>query len=110
VPTFYELVLIASDRGIARRQAVLKRFIEAVQRGITFTQQHPDAAFADYVRANLKLDDEFNRRSFRATLPFFARSQVQDRATWEAFDQWLAGHKVIPHAVPVGDLFVNLAP
>ena len=110
VPTFFELVLIASDRGIARRQSVLRRFIQAVQRGIGFTQQHPDAAFADYVRANLKLDDEFNRRSFRATLPFYARSQVQARATWEAFDQWLAERKVIPHAVPVGDLYVNLAP
>ncbi len=110
VPSFYELVLIASDQGLARRQAVLRRFVHAVQRGIAFTQQHPDAAFGDYVRANPKLNDEFNRRSFRATLPFYARSQVQARARWEAFDQWLAARKVIPRAVSVDDLYTNLTP
>jgi len=110
VPTFYELVLIASDRQIAARPAVLRRFVGAVARGLAFTEAHPDAAFQQYVRLNPSLNDPFNRASFQATLPTYARTQTQSRARWDAFDRWMAAHQVIPAPVPVDDLFVNLGP
>ncbi len=110
VPTFYELVLITSDQGLARRRADITRFVRAVSRGIAFTRQQPAAAFARYVRAYPKLNDAFNRKSFEATLPYYARTQVQTRARWETFDQWLVTHNVIPRAVPPDDLYTNLAP
>ena len=110
VPMFYELVLISSDTTVARRAGVLRRFVQAVARGIEFTESHPDEAFRQYVRLNPKLGDAFNRRSFEATLPYFARTQVQSRTRWEVFDQWLAAHKVIPHPVPAEQLYENLGP
>jgi len=111
VPTFYELVLITSDTGLRRHREALQRFVRAVGRGIAFTVKNPDQAFAAYVRANpkMKLDDELNRKSFRVTLPTYARTETQARDRWEMFDQWLATHKVIPSAVPVDDLYTNLA-
>jgi ABC-type nitrate/sulfonate/bicarbonate transport system substrate-binding protein len=89
----------------------LQRFVRAVGRGIAFTLKNPDHAFAAYVRANpkMKLDDDLNRKSFRATLPTYARTETQARDRWEMFDQWLATRKVIPSAVPVDDLYTNLA-
>lgn len=110
VPTFYELVLISNDRQIATRPAVLARFVGAVARGIAFTEAHPQAAFQQYVRLNPSLNDAFNRASFQATLPTYARSQIQSAARWDAFDRWLAAHKVLPAPVPVNDLYVNLEP
>ncbi len=111
VPTFYELVLITSDATLVRHREALQRFVRAVGRGIAFTLKNPDQAFAAYVRANpkMKLDDELNRKSFRVTLPTYARTKTQARDRWEMFDQWLATHKVIPSAVPVDDLYTNLA-
>lgn len=111
VPTFYELVLITSDTALGRHREALQRFVRAVGRGIAFTVKNPDQAFAAYVRANpkMKLDDELNRKSFRVTLPTYARTETQARDRWETFDQWLATHKVIPKAVPVDDLYTNLA-
>ncbi|HET9001297.1 MAG TPA: ABC transporter substrate-binding protein [bacterium] len=111
VPTFYELVLITSDTALVRHREALQRFVRAVGRGIAFTLKNPDRAFAAYVRANptMKLDDELNRKSFRATLPTYARTETQARDRWELFDQWLATRKVIPSAVPVDDLYTNLA-
>jgi putative hydroxymethylpyrimidine transport system substrate-binding protein len=111
VPTFYELVLITSDTALGRHREALQRFVRAVGRGIAFTVKNPDQAFAAYVRANpkMKLDDELNRKSFRVTLPTYARTETQARDRWETFDQWLAAHKVIPKAVPVDDLYTNLA-
>ena len=110
VPEFYELVLISSDTTVARKGAVLRQFVQAVARGIAFTESHPDEAFRQYVRLNPKLGDAFNRTSFEATLPYFARTQLQSRTRWEAFDQWLAAHKVIPHPVPAEQLYTNLGP
>ena len=111
VPTFYELVLITSDTGLGRHREALQRFVRAVGRGIAFTVKNPDQAFAAYVRANpkMKLDDELNRKSFRVTLPTYARTETQARDRWEMFDRWLATRKVIPRAVPVDDLYTNLA-
>ncbi len=112
VPSFYELVLIANDRGVAARTTVLRRFVDAVGRGIAFTEAHPAEAFRQYVREahDPKLDDAFNQRSFQATLPYFARTQVQLSSQWEAFDRWLAAHQVIAHPVPTDQLYTNLAP
>ena len=110
VPTFYELVLIARDREIASRRPVLQRFVAAVARGLAFTEAHPQAAFQEYVRLNPRLNDAFNRRSFEATLPYYARSQAQRAERWDTFSRWMASHKVIASAGPAGDLFVNLTP
>jgi putative hydroxymethylpyrimidine transport system substrate-binding protein len=111
VPTFYELVLITSDTALGQHREALQRFVRAVGRGIAFTLKNPDQAFAAYVRANpkMKLDDELNRKSFRVTLPTYARTETQARDRWEMFDRWLATRKVIPRAVPVDDLYTNLA-
>jgi putative hydroxymethylpyrimidine transport system substrate-binding protein len=110
VPSFYELVLITGDRRLVARRADLARFVRAVARGIAFTRQHPAEAFARYLQANPKLNDRFNRRSFQATLPYYAASQTQARDRWAQFDAWLAARRVIPHPVPVDQLYVNLAP
>jgi putative hydroxymethylpyrimidine transport system substrate-binding protein len=110
VPPFYELVLISNDRTIASRRSVLRRFVNAVARGTAFTEGHPAEAFAQYVRLNPKLNDAFNKRSFDATLPYFARTQHQARVRWEEFDRWLAVRKVISHPAPADDLYTNLVP
>lgn len=110
VPPFYELVLISNDRTIASRRPVLRRFVNAVARGTAFTEGHPAEAFAQYVRLNPKLNDAFNKRSFDATLPYFARTQHQARVRWEEFNRWLAVRKVISHPAPADDLYTNLVP
>ena len=110
VPTYYELVLITNDTAVAQRAPTLRRFVAAVARGLAFTTTHPAEAYQQYIRLNPKLNDAFNRRSFEATVPYFAQTQSQSRARWEAFDQWLAARKVIPRPVPVDELYTNLVP
>lgn len=112
VPAFYELVVVTNDKTAAARQAVLRRFVEAVGRGITFTEAHPQQAFADYVREahDPKLNDALNQKSFAATLPAYARSQRQSAAEWEEMSRWLVAHKVIKRPVPADQLYTNLVP
>jgi putative hydroxymethylpyrimidine transport system substrate-binding protein len=109
VPSFYELVLIASDASVAARRDLLTRFVRAVARGLALTAAQPDRAFTYYTGLNPKLNDAFNRRSFEATLPTYARTQHQLRERWAAFDDWMAARKMIPSAVPPDRLYVNLS-
>jgi ABC-type nitrate/sulfonate/bicarbonate transport system substrate-binding protein len=108
VPSFYELVVIANDSSLAGRREVLARFVGAIARGLGLTVGNPREAFRQYVTLNPTLDDAFNRRSFDATLPAFARSQVQQRDRWAAFNAWMAARRVIPAPVPVDQLYTNL--
>lgn len=108
VPSFYELVLISSDATIERQREVLSRFVGALARGLALTERRPEEAFRQYVRFNPRLGDAFNRRSFEATLPYFARDQHQDPGHWERFARWLAAHKVIPRPLPASELYVDL--
>lgn len=110
VPAFYELVLIANDAALRSRRDDLARFVRAAARGLALTAAQPDQAFKYYVRLNPKLDDAFNRRSFEATRPAYARSQHQAPERWAGFSEWMAARKVIPIAVPADQLFTNLGP
>lgn len=110
VPSFYELVLIANDAVLRARRDDLARFVQAAARGLALTAAQPEQAFKYYVGLNPKLDDAFNRRSFEATRPAFARSQHQARERWAAFSEWMAARKVIRAAVPADQLYTNLAP
>jgi putative hydroxymethylpyrimidine transport system substrate-binding protein len=110
VPPFYELVLIANDAALRSRRPALAAFVGAVARGLALTAARPDRAFHYYVALNPTLNDTFNRRSFQATLPTYARSQRQSRERWAAFDGWMAARGVIPKAVDADQLFTNLAP
>jgi putative hydroxymethylpyrimidine transport system substrate-binding protein len=110
VPAFYELVLIANDALLRSRRDDLARFVRAAARGLALTAAQPDQAFKYYARLNPKLDDAFNRRSFEATRPAYARSQHQARERWAAFSEWMAARKVIPAPVPADQVFTNLAP
>jgi putative hydroxymethylpyrimidine transport system substrate-binding protein len=108
VPSFYELVLIANDDAIAHRRGVLTSFVGAVARGLGLTAESPRQAFEDYIALNPTLNDTFNRRSFEATLPAFARTQQQRGERWAAFDAWMAARHVIPAPVPADQLYANL--
>ena len=110
VPPFYELVLVANDAAVQSRRDPLAGFVRAVGRGLALTTAHPDQAFKYYVGLNPKLDDTFNRRSFEATLPAYARSQHQARGRWAAYAGWMAARRLIPSAVPADQLYTNLAP
>jgi len=107
VPEYYELVVIASDRTVQRRPEILRRFIRALSRGISQTLANPEDALKTFFLANPKLKDELNRRAFSATLPYFARTQVQSRERWARFQDFLFAHGVIAKKSPVDELFTN---
>ena len=107
VPPFYQLVLVARDDVLRARRDDLGRVVRAVGEGMARTREHPDEAFAAYLRAHPDHDDRFRRRAFAATLGAFARTLAQDAARWSAFAAFLVVRGLIASAPDARDLFTN---
>ena len=107
VPDYYELVFITGEKMLEKNRGKAKRFIKAMKKALDFTVKYPEEALKIFLSANPDLEDELNRKAFYATLPFFARNQIQEREKWEKFQDFLYEKKVIERKTPIEKLFVN---
>ena len=107
VPVYDELILIA--HAGATNDPRLGRFVDAVERAVLFVVNHPDDAWAAFVRAYPDLDDALNRRAWADTLPRFAlRPAALDQRRYRRFASFLAGRKMIGAPPPVATYAVEL--
>jgi putative hydroxymethylpyrimidine transport system substrate-binding protein len=113
VPTYDELVLVATQTTINRKTDLLRRFVQALGRGYASARANPRAAVADLVAANPGLDRSFQLAAVNATLPAFfpaGASQpwgAQDSAQWTAFGNWMASNHLISNPLAIQDAESN---
>ncbi|MGQ9631576.1 MAG: ABC transporter substrate-binding protein [bacterium] len=107
VPDFYELVIIAGEKKISSNPDTARKFARALKRGIEFTLKNPGEALDIFFAANPDLRDELNRKSFDATLPFFARSQEQSERLWGELQDFMFARNLITKKTNVEGMFTN---
>ena len=115
VPTYDELVLVASQNTIIHKTSELRRFVQALARGYESARRTPDVAVRNLLAANPSLDRSFQRAAVRATLPAFFPSGShpwgwQDQGQWTAYGQWMMREHLISNpaalAQPESDDFL----
>lgn len=100
VPPYDELILIANSGNLDDPR--FRPFLDAVEKATRFMLNHPDEAWALFIKADPKLDDELNRRAWRDTLPRFAtRPAALDRARYARFAAYLKNAGLIDKTLPV---------
>ncbi len=88
VPAYDELILIANRKTVGDPR--LRRFVDALERGVQYLLNHPDESWRLFVKGRKELDDELNRHAWRDTLPRFAlRPAALDRARYARFAAFL---------------------
>lgn len=108
VPAYDELILVASRARLA--DPALARFVDALERGTLFLVNHPDEAWALFIKGRADLDDELNRRAWRDTLPRFAHAPgALDRARYARFAGFLKAQGLIKAEPKLEDYAVELA-
>jgi putative hydroxymethylpyrimidine transport system substrate-binding protein len=112
VPTYDELVLVVTRAMLANHPDVVRRFVQALARGYESARRDPSAAVANLVRQNPGLDPSFQRASVRASLPVFFPGGGhpwgwQDSSQWNAYGQWMLGHRLISNPNAVVDASSN---
>lgn len=107
VPPYDELILVAHADRLGDRR--LRRFVDAVELGAQYLVNHPDESWKLFIRGRKELDDELNRRAWKATLPRFSWTPATfDRARYQRFAEFLVAQKLIPAALPVDAYAVEL--
>ncbi len=107
VPPYDELIIIANSGKLDDPR--LKPFLVALERGVQFLVNHPEAAWGLFAGYKAGLDDELNRRAWRDTLPRFAlRPAALDRGRYAAFAGFLQAQGVIGKIPPVESYALEL--
>jgi putative hydroxymethylpyrimidine transport system substrate-binding protein len=106
VPLHDALIFTAHRARARANDPSLRGFLDAVERGAQYCVNEPDEAWKLFLKGRAQLDNELNRRAWRATLPRFAHSPAAlDRARLRRFAQFLHAQNLIPR-VPADETYM----
>lgn len=100
VPPYDELIYVTkTDRA---KDPAVARFVAATEEATIFMTNHPEEAWAIFVKAHPDLDDRLNRTAFFDTLPRFAkRPAALDPGRYDRFAAFLKERGLIDTIPPV---------
>jgi putative hydroxymethylpyrimidine transport system substrate-binding protein len=113
VPTYDELVLVASRKSLEADPDKYRLFLAALQRGTEAAVKQPNAATKTLLEANTGLDPKLTEAEVEATLPLLgARVSGQpygymDPAEWSTFAGWMRDNGLIESLPQAGELLSN---
>lgn len=103
VPVYDELIFVT--RKDLAGDPRLPRFLDAVEQGAIYLTNHPQKAWALFVKAYPNLDDALNKQAFTDTLPRFAkRPAAVDRARYERFGAFMQESDLIKTVPAIEDI------
>lgn len=74
VKSYAELIYIANKNQYAQHKAQYDKFLFAVQEGQNYLQKHPESCWNTFAKNHPELNNELNKKSWFATLPYFAKN------------------------------------
>jgi putative hydroxymethylpyrimidine transport system substrate-binding protein len=100
VPTYDELVVVASEKTVRDRPEVIRKFLAALAAGTADLREHPGDAL---LKANPDLDPKLQTASIKATLPYLLPRPgkpygYMDPREWAAFIDFMHGHGLLKQA------------
>ncbi len=105
IPDYYELVFIASDKGVKEKRDVIKKFLKAMDEALKFTKEHPEEALDLYFKANPDVRKDLDKKAFFDTLPLYAASTKQDPARWKEFKDFALEWGLIKNDINPDELY-----
>jgi putative hydroxymethylpyrimidine transport system substrate-binding protein len=113
VPTYDELVLVASEKQPAEDPQAIRLFIAALSRGTSAATADPEASAAALLEANPDLDPKLTRAELAATLPLLDPPRgkrpygYMDPALWTEFSGWMRDNELIEALPASSELLSN---
>jgi len=74
VKKYAELIFVANINHYNQNKVLYNKFLQAVQMGNHYLQQHPEQSWERFSKNHPELNNELNKRSWFATLPYFAKN------------------------------------
>jgi putative hydroxymethylpyrimidine transport system substrate-binding protein len=107
MPAYDELIYVTNRDLVGDKR--LPQFLASVEEATIYLTNHPDDAWALFVKAYPDLDDDLNRRAWADTLPRFAkRPAALDAGRYERFSQFMKDAGLIREVPPIESYAVEL--
>ncbi len=112
VPTYQELILVAAEKTLNERGALVRRFLRALQDGTQAVREDPAAGVDPLLEANEELDRGLQTAVVRRTLPvFFPRDPERpfgwmENEEWQAYATWMQRNGLL-EGQPTRQAFTN---
>ncbi|MGH2992582.1 MAG: ABC transporter substrate-binding protein [Solirubrobacterales bacterium] len=113
IPTYDELVLVASGERVTEDPEAIRLFLAALERGTRDAAENPGGATAALLRANNDLDPKLTRAQVAETLPVLLPSKggrpygFMDPARWREFAGFMVDEDLIETLPSTGELLTN---
>ncbi len=107
IPPYDELILVTHRDYIASPK--LRKFVDAMEAGVQFLVNHPEASWQLFVRGRKDLNNQLNRLAWEDTLSKFAlRPGALDRKRYQRFSKFLKQQALIKKIPPLEAVAVEL--
>ena len=115
VPSYYELVLVASEATVAERPELVAAFLGATQRGYGEAVENQDAALDALAAASPELDRAVEAEGLRLLAPVWTEGVpvfgTQTPERWTAYAAWMVERGLLPPALdPTAAFTTGLLP
>lgn len=105
VPPYEELIFVTHKDLVG--DARLPRFLDALEQAVIYLTNHPDEAWALFIKAHPDLNDPLNRQAWIDTLPRFAKRPANlDPVRYARFGAFMKDQGLIKAAPSVDSLAV----
>jgi len=112
VPTYYELVLVASEETVANKPELVQRFVDAFKKGYEYALDNPQESIDTLVEANPEtVDEDVDREGVELLVPLWESagqpfgSLVPQR--WTDFADWLKSQSLVDESLDPSDAFTT---
>jgi putative hydroxymethylpyrimidine transport system substrate-binding protein len=113
VPSYDELVLVATRETVQKRGPVLRRLLRALAEGHEDVRRDPAGQAAPLLRANPDLREAVVAEQVEDTVPVFFPEDEQrpwgymDPSEWRTFAEWMADNELVERTPDVAQSFTN---
>lgn len=111
VPDYYTPVIITSEKLIAEKPDLVKRFMAATAKGYQYAIAHPDEAADILLKAAPENNPELVRRSQKWLSPRYQadapRWGEQKAEVWQRYADWMADAGLLPKRIDATKAFTN---
>lgn len=116
VPTYYEGIFLANDDAIEHDSETLRAFLRASAKGFADMKANPEEALqillANQNEENFPLSETVERKSMAVLLPMMETADAaflsQSDECWQENIDWMLEQGLIPEAVALDEVRVNL--
>ncbi|TAK79025.1 MAG: ABC transporter ATP-binding protein [Gammaproteobacteria bacterium] len=100
VPNYSELIFVANTAHAHDNR--IPRFLAALQKAVAYLDQHPQETWLAFAKQYPESDNQVNRESWFATMPYFAEEPANfDSEEWRHFATFMQQNQLIKKAQPI---------